>query len=367
MNITFVIDGGDNLSGGHRAIAMYAHGLVRLGHRVTLVARPQRRPSLRDRARSLLKGTSGMTEPKRKPSHFDDVGLSLRILPTWRPIQDHDLPEADVVVATWWETVEWVYKLSPAKGAKVQLMQDYEVWGGPLEHVHRSCSLPIPRIVTAHWVGDLLQSQFQQIPVAVIPYGVDQKVFQAPVRSKQPVPTVGLTYSAAHHKGCDISIQAYRLANRTIPELRLLACGNMQVAPDLPLPEGTRYEPWASDQTLQELYSQCDAWLFGTRREGFGLPILEAMACRAPVVGTPAGAAPFLLKDGAGILVRPEDPEDMADAILRVSRLSDCDWQRMSAAAHAKASLYSWENGARAFEGALRRIVQNAGAGSVHE
>ena len=300
MNITFVLDGGDCLSGGHRAIAMFGHGLKQLGHEVVLVARPARRPSLRDWARWLVKGKGVMAEPKKKPSHFRDRGLQLRILRSWRPIRNEDLPDADVVVATWWETVEWVHNLSSSKGSKVQLMQDYELWGGPRERVDLSCRLPMPRIVTADWVGELLERQFHQTPLAVIPYGVDQKVFHAPDRSKPPVPTVGLTYSTAHYKGCDISIQAYCLARRSIPDLRLIACGNTLASSQLPLPENTHYQAWASDQTLQGLYSQCNAWLFGTRREGFGLPILEAMACRTPVIGTPAGAAPQLLRDRAG-------------------------------------------------------------------
>src|SRR4029077_11126416 len=106
-----------------------------LGHTVVLVARPQRSISLRDRARSLLKGTEGMTEPKQKPSNFKDRSLPLKILTNYRPVQDRDVPDADIVVATWWETVEWVHELTPAKGVKVHLMQDYEVWGGPIEKV----------------------------------------------------------------------------------------------------------------------------------------------------------------------------------------------------------------------------------------
>jgi hypothetical protein len=66
MKITFVLDGGDNLSGGHGAIAMFARGLVQLGHDVTLVARPKRRRSLRERARPFLEGI-GRQSPKRRP------------------------------------------------------------------------------------------------------------------------------------------------------------------------------------------------------------------------------------------------------------------------------------------------------------
>jgi hypothetical protein len=356
MKISFVMDGGDNLSGGHRAIAKFAQGLVRLGHTVSLVARPQRPPSLRDRARRVLKGT-GDPEPKPKPSHFESAGLRLKVLPSWRPVEDRDLPEADVVLATWWETVQWVHGLAAGKGVKMHFMQGYEIWGGPADQVDLSCRVPMPRIVTADWLGELLENQFHQTPLAVIPAGVDLAVFQAPPRGKQTIPTVGLTYAATPNKGCDISIEAVRLARRTLPELCLVACGSTRISGDLPLPEGTRYEAWASDNTMRELYSRCDAWLFGTRREGFGLPILEAMACRTPVIGTPAGAAPRLLVDGAGRLVKPEDPEDMAQAILDVCRLPESQWRTMSAAAHATASLNSWDDGVQAFDQALRQVV----------
>ena len=64
-------------------------------------------------------------------------------------------------------------------------------------------------------------------------------------------------------------------------------------------------------------------WLFGAREEGFELPILEAMACRTPVLGTPAGAALELLVDGAGILVPREDPDAMARAIVEVCQMEN--------------------------------------------
>ena len=117
---------------------------------------------------------------------------------------------------------------------------------------------------------------------------------------------------------------------------------------------------WQSDSELQNLYSQCDAWLFGTRREGFGLPVLEAMSCRTPVIGTPAGAGMQLLGDGAGVLVSPEDPEGMAEAIVKLCRLPDSEWRQLSEAAHARAALYTWPKAVRAFERALLGIVENA-------
>jgi glycosyltransferase involved in cell wall biosynthesis len=76
------------------------------------------------------------------------------------------------------------------------------------------------------------------------------------------------------------------------------------------------------------------------------------------VIGTPAGAAPELLSGGAGILVKPEDSEDMAAAIERICRLSDGEWRAMSDAAYAKATSYSWDEATDRFEAALQMAIE---------
>ncbi len=105
------------------------------------------------------------------------------------------------------------------------------------------------------------------------------------------------------------------------------------------------------------LYASCDAWLFASRCEGFGLPILEAMACRTPVIGTPVGAAPELLAAGGGRLVAPQDPAAMARMIVDVARMDDAAWREMSRQAHHTASGYTWDDATDAFEAALRRAA----------
>ncbi len=364
MKITFVMDGGDSLSGGNRAIAMYAQGLVERGHQVELFARPKRPPTLRDRMRSLLKGAEATPD---RPSHFQAAGLTLKVLSEWRPVEDRDVPDADVVIATWWETASWVYKLAASKGIKAHLVQDYETWGGPADLVDGCYNLPLAKIVTSQWLAGLMQSRFHQTPVEVISCGVDGRQFFAADKEKPELPAVGLTYSAERRKGSDISIQAWRIARQAIPGLRLIACGNTAPSSDLPLPDEAEYYAWAGDNLLRELYSRCDCWLFGTRQEGFGLPMLEAMACGTPVVGTPAGAAPELLSGGGGVLVAPEDPDGMAREIVQICGLSNAAWRTMSRAAQAKAALFSWSKSAAAFERGLHRVLNQPPRKRVHE
>ena len=366
MRITFVVVVAD-LSGGFRVVATYAERLRQRGHEVLVMSCARRKPTIKDHLRAFVKRRPVRITPEGAPTHLDDTQVTHKKLETRRPPRPDDLPDADVVVATWWETAEWVWALPPEKGVKVHFMQDYEIWGSnvPVSRVDATCVLPMPRITPARWVKEMLDQQFGQTDVALVPNAVDLAKFTAPPRSKQAVPTVGFMYTAFRPKGTDITIEAIRLARQQRPELKVVAFGALNPQREIPLPPGTIYHARAPEQKLKELYGQCDAWLFGTRKEGFGLPILEAMACRTPVIATPAGAAPDLLSDGGGELVPAEDPEAMAEAIVRVAEMSDEAWRAESERAYAVAQACSWDKAAERFEAALATAVERAGRGEV--
>ena len=271
------------------------------------------------------------------------------------------LPDADVVIATWWETAEWVANLSPSKGAKAYFIQHHEVFDYlPTDQVAASYQLPLHKITIAQWLVDLMKMQYKDHQVSLVPNSVSTAQFFAPPRGKQLVPTVGLTYSEIPWKGCDISLAAFSIAAQQIPNLRLISFGSEQPTPDLPLPAGAEFYLSPSQEWLKEIYSECDAWLFGSRIEGFGLPILEAMACRTPVIGTPAGAAPELLSGGAGLLVDPESPADMARAIVKICEISEDQWKAMSDTAYTKVTSYTLETATDLFESALCTAMERS-------
>ena len=126
--------------------------------------------------------------------------------------------------------------------------------------------------------------------VSLVPNSVDTKQFHISPRGKQSLPTVGMLYSTVAWKGCDVILKAFSLAAEKVPNLRLVAFGNHSSSAELQSPN-IEYTYCPTQSTLKDFYGRCDAWLFGSRSEGFGLPILEAMACRTPVIGTPAGCS----------------------------------------------------------------------------
>ena len=353
MRITFVCPTAD-LSGGFRVIATYAKLLRQRGHDVVVVTGQPPKLSVRAMLRQLSEFRLPTVSLKAM-THLDGLGVPHKILGQLGGKGAMDLPEGDIVIATWWETAEWVWPLPVEKGVKVHFCQDYEVWNGNADRVDATCRLPMPKITPSRWVQQLLTDRFEQTDVVCIPNAVDLKTFTATPRGKQDIPTVGFTYTDFRAKGCDIIVEAVRRARTHIPNLRVVSFGSSEPKLEMPLPEGVEFHLRAPEAKLKAYYASCDAWLFGTRKEGFGLPLLEAMACRTPVIGTPAGAAPELLERGGGILIPPEDPAAMVDAILRVRAMTDADWRRMSDAAYLTASGYTWEDATEQFEAALLR------------
>jgi glycosyltransferase involved in cell wall biosynthesis len=100
-----------------------------------------------------------------------------------------------------------------------------------------------------------------------------------------------------------------------------------------------------AEDHLVTLYRNAVALVYPSRYEGFGLPVLEAMACGLPVVAADAGSVPEVLGD-AGILVPPGDVRSFEEAI---TALRDQPERRtiMSQRGVARASLFSWERTAR--------------------
>lgn len=361
MRIVFLLASA-NLTGGVRTVATYARQLGRRGHQVTVVSTPSWAPSLRNRLGSLLRGNGWPPVSRPGRSHVDDPEIVHRRIEKFRPLTDDDVPDADVAVATWWLTAEWLGALSPRKGAKAHFIQgdDIETPGQPRDRVLATWRLPLHRIVCSRWLQRLARDRYGDPATTCVPNGVDLSLFSAPARAKRLVPTVGLVYSSLEMKGCDVALAAYAAAAQRVPDLRLVVFGSEPVDGRLPLPPGAEFVLRPDQARIAELYASCDAWLWPSRREGFGLPILEAMACRTPVIAAPAGAAAELLEGGGGILLPGPDPGAMANAIEQVSALPDPAWRALSERARTTAEAHGWEESVRLFEAALEQAVARA-------
>jgi glycosyltransferase involved in cell wall biosynthesis len=355
MRITFVVPFA-GLQGGMRVIAIYADRLKRRGHEVVVISTPPF-VSMRHTVKSLLWGRGW---PKPEPSYFDGIGVEHRILERIRPVTDEDVPDGDVVVATYYTTAEGVGRLTRAKGAKAIFIQNYEVLEGKHKpELDASWRMPFHKITISEWLLRLAREKFHDEVVSHVPNSVDLSQFNAEPRGKQPVPTVGLLYNRFVLKGLKTSLPALKHVAAAMPSLRLVSFGAEQVDFRLLLPSGAEFHYRPRQEMLRKLYAQCDVWMCGSNREGFHLPPLEAMACRCPVVSTKVGGPLDIIREGEnGHLVEIGDTAALADRVLRVLNLPADRWRQMSDAAYRTATSFSWDDATDLFEKALELAIE---------
>ena len=361
MRVTFVAPVPD-MAGGIRVLAIYADRLRRRGHDVLIVSSPSPRPTLRQQLRYLMKGQGLITWRARPESHFDGLAVPHHVLDRCRPVVDRDVPDADVVIASWWETAEWVLGLSPRKGAKAHFVQHHEVFDYlPKDRVAAVYRLPLHRIAISRWLVNVLAQRYGDDQVSLVPNSVDTDQFQAPPRGKQRVPTVGFVYSTVYWKGSGTIAEAISLVRRDIPQLRVIAFGQEDPSPEFPLPAGAEYVKRPAQADIRHLYDRCDAWVCGSESEGFYLPMLEAMACRCPVVSTEVGGPVDCIENGVnGYLVPVRDAPALARGIEQVLGLPEPAWHAMSEAARRTATRYTWDDATGLFEKALATAIHRS-------
>ena len=102
---------------------------------------------------------------------------------------------------------------------------------------------------------------------------------------------------------------------------------------------------YVAPEALCALYRHADVFFYPSLYEGFGLPVLEAMACGAPVVAANRTSIPEVVGD-AGILLDPDYPEAFSEALIRLAD-SKKERERLTEAGFKRAALFTWDECAK--------------------
>lgn len=99
------------------------------------------------------------------------------------------------------------------------------------------------------------------------------------------------------------------------------------------------------DEALVQAYQQADVFVMPSNYEGFGLPVLEAMACGTPVICSNRGALPEVAGDAA-LLIDPHEPGQLAEAMIRLVRHPE-ERSALAERGLLRAGQFSWDETAR--------------------
>ena len=110
-------------------------------------------------------------------------------------------------------------------------------------------------------------------------------------------------------------------------------------------------------EDMRLLYAHASVFVFPSRFEGFGLPVLEAMACGAPVITSNVTSLPEVAGDAA-VLIDPESPAGLGEALVRVLESSSLQ-ATLRAKGLERAARFTWEKTARETVAVYRQVCSS--------
>lgn len=190
----------------------------------------------------------------------------------------------------------------------------------------------------------------------VVPHGVAAVFFAAGAAADAPArgsradgsPYLLTVANKKPHKRLETAIRAFARIAATDPTLRLVMVGErfahsadlQTLAESLGVASRVDDESGLSDEALAARYAGATALLVPSRDEGFGMVVLEAMACGTPVVAVDRSPLPEVVGT-AGVLVPYDDDAAMADAVRRIRGDVEVRTARI-AAGQAHAAPFTW-------------------------
>ncbi len=198
--------------------------------------------------------------------------------------------------------------------------------------------------------------------MTVAPLGVDPDFFEIG-RRRKPQPYLLVASTLHPHKNLDGLLRAFARFRLARPDFRLVITGlrGFSTRPlealraALHLEDAVEFTGWIPREQLYEKFAGAYAFFYPTRFEGFGLPLVEALAAGVPVACSDIEPLRSLAGDAA-VLFNPDDPEAMLDAMRRVV-MDSALREELSRRGPERARFYSWQNTARITLEALVRTA----------
>ncbi len=224
------------------------------------------------------------------------------------------------------------------------------------------------RFVVSQYWKDVLKREYGYDSI-IIYNGLDAKDFATMPKRRSTVPTVLFVGGLEPRKGLEHLFLAMERVSKDQPTARLVAVAKAgfrgvdnaswfeTLADRIGIRDRIIMLESVEQQDLMQLYADSDLLVLPSRNEGWGLSLMEAMACGKPVVASRVGGIPELVRDGIeGILVEQGDVISLAEAISRIledSNLAD----KLGQAGRDRIKQFTWDSAADTVLAEYRRAI----------
>jgi len=312
MKITFLTPHID-ISGGIKIILGYADRLVKRGHKVTVICPQTSFGKRKIKGVPIVYPTRSLMNFLKYKPRWIDIAANIKYVPSYN---ERYIPDADIVVATAWQTAPFVKDYSPRKGRKFYLVQGYEseIFGSK-EEVDKTYAYPLKKIVVATWLELMLKENFNEHSTLIL-NPVDLHMFY-PTGEKRSNKNkrICMLHHISDWKGVSDGVKAFEIVKKKYPNIQLVMFG----AQKKEIEYNCEYYYRPIGNKLREIYNSCDIFLCPSWREGFHLPPAEAMACKCALVTTNIGGCrDYAIHERTALVSPPKKPELLAENLVRL-------------------------------------------------
>lgn len=347
--------------GGYHVHYTYAQGLAARGHRVRIVIPRFLSPSygLKSAIGTVLwaRGLRSAHRPLITTFPLDRrVAVDLV-----RDLDAHSLPDADILLATAYQTSDALRHAPPRKGTKIQIAYDYEHWmsadAETRAKIERAFHAGFRVIASSTAVRDMLCAMGVHSE-AIVPCGINTSEFGCDLPQDQRASlTVGFPVRREPFKGTQDAIECTKLLrDRYGDNFVATAFGSDRTD----LPEWITWVERPSAEALRALYNRQKVVVMPSHYEGWGLTGIEAMACGCAVVCADNGGSRDYARDReTALVVPPMRPDLLAQAVSTLfDDFSLCSG--LAARGQRCAEKYTWKQSTDEIENILFRLCEAA-------
>lgn len=327
------------VSGGLRIILGYASLLAARGNEVTVYVQsvnPFRRP---------IANFFHLGYPKWIANFHAQI---VRV-PSFTP----ETVKGDVLVATTYKTALAIADFPKSAGHQFYLLQhDEGLYHGDRALVDRAYRLPQQKIVVATWLKHLLQEKYGQ-DSALLLNPIDRELFHPVAQDRHDGICILLLDHTYEWKGTKEGVATVLELKQKYSGIRLIGFGARKIDSEHEFDE---YYYDLPQEKLSWLYSNCDIFLCPSWDEGFGLPSLEAMACKTAVVTYDnGGSRDFAFHEKTALVVPRRDMKRLALELERMVK-DHALRERIAQGGHEfVVTMSTWEEQTKKLEAILQR------------
>ncbi|MCG2791920.1 MAG: glycosyltransferase family 4 protein [Weeksellaceae bacterium] len=256
-----------------------------------------------------------------------------------KSVNNNNIRDADATISTWWSLVETISNLSESKGKKINIIQDYEIWGGSEELINQSFTYKnVKNVAISNFVFNIVKEYDDK--VFFIPNAIDNNIFYDTTQINQrPPKSYIMLYSLEERKASDIGVAALIELKKIDPEISVCFFGIPKR--DKNLPYWIKY--YQNPRDLNKLLNKNRFFISNSIMEGWGLPVHEAMAAGCAVVITEiSGHFQFINNNEAIMTYQPRVQEDLLNQLVLLNNKNAEQLKQISITNKKQVKNYNW-------------------------